>query len=113
MGSRRRVRGSGIEHRGWRIEDRGCGIDLRLSILDWRSLILGSAGQCEIEGRALSGRGFEPDVAAVTFDNLFADCQSGAGSLVFVRLMQAAENAENLLVIARINADAVVLHKQR
>ena len=45
------------------------------------------------------------------FDDLLADGQAGAGAFVLVALMQSAEDAENLLVKRRVDADAVVAHE--
>src|SRR5262245_21706434 len=69
--------------------------------------------QGEGEGRALARLGLDPELAAVGLDHLLADGQARPGPLVLVPAVQAAEDAEDLLVVTRVDAHAVVPHEQR
>src|SRR5262249_43235005 len=71
------------------------------------------ARQSEIESRAVAQLRFDPDAAAVRLDDLLGDGQTSAGSFIFFRQVQTAEYAEDLLVIARLDANAVVADVER
>src|SRR5262249_30507735 len=56
-----------------------------------------SGGQCEIKGRADAGFGFNPDLAAVPFDNLLTNGQANASARIFFATMKPLENHEDPL----------------
>ena len=60
-------------------------------------------GYCEVEATALAGRGGNPDLAAVTFDNFFALCKPDTRTPVFVPRVKSAERLEN-------DSDPFVVH---
>jgi len=65
--------------------------------------------QGDREGRALSQPGVDPDAAAVMFDDLFADGQANARSLVLIAGDQALEDAKGSVMVGRCDADDPVL----
>ena len=56
------------------------------------------------------GSGFDPDAAAVPFNHLLADRQADAGAFVFLTVVQALEDLEDLVVELRCDAYAVIAH---
>ncbi len=61
----------------------------------WRAGVgLRGLGVGEEEGGALARLGLDPDVAAMTFDNSFADRQADAGAGVLRPRVQALEDLE-------------------
>src|SRR5438093_6480954 len=64
----------------------------------------------EKEGRPFAGGRLNPDVSSVRFDHFLADGQAHAGALVFLAVVQALEDLEDLFVVLRRYADAVVAH---
>src|SRR5262245_55704770 len=55
---------------------------------------------------------FDPDPAAVTFDDPLAQCQADAGAGVLFPGVKALKNDEQSRKLARINPDAVVAHRK-
>src|SRR5260370_35992877 len=70
-------------------------------------------GQREEEGRAASRFGFDPDAAAMSLDDLLADGQARARAVVLLAMVQAAKDAKDLLVKARLKAHSGVAPVQR
>lgn len=70
----------------------------------------GVEGQGEGEGAADAGFAFDPDFAAVMFDNLFANGQSqaSASGFVFEDFADLFEAIEDLGLMLFVNADACV-----
>jgi hypothetical protein len=68
----------------------------------------GRSGEREVECAAFANLGFQPDSPTVSLDDLFANSQTGARSFILLLVMQPAKDAKDLLVIAGIDADAVV-----
>src|SRR5947207_15639874 len=66
--------------------------------------------QSEVERRAFAERGFHPDAAFVAGYDLAADRQAHAVAGRLVARLEHAEDAEDLLRVLRLDADAVVLH---
>src|ERR1041385_5407624 len=69
----------------------------------------GPDGQREPERGALAGLGLDADAAAVELDDALADGQADAGAGVLVAAVQALEDLEDAVEVARLDADAVVL----
>ena len=65
-------------------------------------------GEGEVEGGALVGVGFEPDVATVAADDFFANGEADAGAGVFVGGVEALKDDEDTVGKSRVNADAIV-----
>ena len=59
----------------------------------------------------MAGLGFDPDVAAMAFDDLLAHGQADAGAGILVASVQALEDLEDAFGVAQINADAVVVDR--
>ena len=74
--------------------------------------LLSLSGEREVEGRALAGLGLDPDAPAVALDDLLADRQADAGARVLVPAVQALEDDEDALEVLRVDADAVVAHRE-
>src|SRR6516225_7614433 len=70
------------------------------------------ARQGKKERRALLWGRFDPELPSMRLDDLLADCQAGACALELVTPMQPTENAEDLLVIARVDPHAIVADEQ-
>src|SRR5262245_1309978 len=64
----------------------------------------------KVEGRALAGLRGEPDASTVALDDLAAERQphAAAGDL----RMEAPEHGEDLVGLRRLDADAVVAHRE-
>lgn len=54
-----------------------------------------SGRHCEIEGRAFSGLGFDPDFAAVALDNFFANSQAYSLAGILFNWVKLLENKED------------------
>src|SRR4051812_30660310 len=67
-----------------------------------------SLAKREVKRRPLAGARLDPDLAAVAFDDAFANGQADAVAGVFRRRMDAFEDAKNPLLIAVIKTDAIV-----
>src|ERR1700722_16956152 len=57
--------------------------------------------------------GLDPDAAAMSFDNFFADGQTDAGAGKFFAFMQSLEHSKNSLEVLRIDPQAIVLYRER
>ena len=93
--------------------DEGCGSGFAIP---WRRrLPIGGRRRGSVKKKVApcAGLRLDPDAAAVPFDDFLADRQAGAGPFVFVALVQAAKDAEDLLMKRRVDADAVVAHEER
>ncbi len=66
-----------------------------------------------MEGGAFSFLRFNPDPASLAFNNLFADRQADAGSLVLLPRVQPFERKKNPLRIIRPDADSIVLDRKQ
>src|SRR5205814_1689068 len=73
---------------------------------------LAAARQGEQERRPLAGRALDLDGPAVGLDDALADRQARARPLELVAAVQPAEDAEDLLVVRRVDADAVVADEE-
>ena len=58
------------------------------------------------------GLGLDPDAPAVALDDLLADRQADAGARVLVAAVQPLEDDEDPLDVLRLDADAVVAHRE-
>src|SRR5579862_3374262 len=65
----------------------------------------------EVEGGSLIDLRFDPDASPIAVDNALADRQTNASS-GNVLSVQPLEDAENLLVIFRVDTEAVVRHRK-
>ena len=65
--------------------------------------------ESEVERRALVGLGVGPDAAAVAVDDPLHDGEADAGALIVLGPVQPLEDAEQLVGVAHVEADAVVL----
>src|SRR6185437_12306579 len=65
-------------------------------------------GQREVEARALPLLGFDPDTAAVPFDDLLAQRQADPRAWIRFARVQALEDDKDALGILSVEADAVV-----
>ncbi len=65
----------------------------------------------EKEGRTLADLRLDPDATAVPLHDLLAYGQPDTGARIFILSMQSLEHLEQLVVILRIDADAVVLDR--
>jgi hypothetical protein len=63
----------------------------------------------EIERRSLAGLALDPDPSAMPFDDLLAYRQANGGAGILVPRVKSLEHLEQLVVILRRYADAVVL----
>ena len=64
-------------------------------------------GKGEVEDGAAGGGGFNPDAAAVAFDDALADGQADAGAGVFCAV-EALEDCEDVAGVLGIDAEAIV-----
>jgi hypothetical protein len=67
-------------------------------------------GHREQKVGTLAGFRLYPNAALGPLENAFTDGQSHSGPAGFCAVVEAFENAEDLVVICRINADTVILH---
>src|ERR1035441_10298597 len=67
---------------------------------------------CKEESGALARLGLNPDRPSMALDNPFADSQPHAGDGIVFAGMQALEDVEYLLIILRLDADAIVPHRE-
>src|SRR5215475_11531881 len=74
--------------------------------------ILPSIGDGETERRTFPGLRRHPDTAAVAFDDFLAQRQPDASPGIFLARMQTLEDPENALEILRLDADAIVAHRE-
>src|SRR4051812_3656930 len=74
------------------------------------SSMRGLPRQGEVEAGTLARRALRPDPAAVARDDTLHDRQAYPRALEFVGTVQALEHAEELVGVARVEADAVVAH---
>src|ERR1700693_4625143 len=67
--------------------------------------------QVEVEDAAFAGLGFEPDAAAVAFDDFLdkGEPDAGAGFRAVGCVLKSLENAKYVLMKLRVDANAVVL----
>src|ERR1051326_6377036 len=65
----------------------------------------------EVESGAGAGLRFQPDPAAAQGDDALGDGQAHAGARILVT-MQALEEAEDLVMIARVDANPVVANRK-
>src|SRR5947208_15730283 len=59
-----------------------------------------------------AGPGLHPDAPAVALDHLLDDRQADPGSRVLALVVQALEHHEDALEVLRLDADAVVAHRE-
>src|SRR6185437_106444 len=83
----------------------------RLQRSGLRSYRLPLLRQRKPECRAVFAVALHPDTASVALDDLPANCQTHSGARHFAA-MQAFEDAENMLVKSRLDANAVVAHRE-
>ena len=69
---------------------------------------LESAGKFEPETAALAGRRFEAEFTLEAFDAFADKSETDAGSRIGMRRVEAFEEAEDFLVVVRMDANAVV-----
>jgi hypothetical protein len=67
-------------------------------------------GQPQIEGAPFSGHRFQPHQASDLLGGLLDDGQPNAGAFIFPVRMKPLKDPENLLLVLRRDADAVVAH---
>src|SRR5205085_1391927 len=68
--------------------------------------------QREAERAALAGRALRPDAAAVMLDDPLAHREPDAGAGIGALAVQPVERLEDLLRLALLHPDAVVLHSE-
>src|SRR3989304_3432594 len=66
------------------------------------------AGDGEKECRSLAGRRFHPNAAAVRLHHFLADGEAHTRAFILLAVVKALEYLEDLVVVLRIDADAVV-----
>src|SRR4051812_2443531 len=71
-----------------------------------------SRGDCPSECAPLSGHGVDPDPAPIPVHDPPTDGQSNAGTGILVGRVQTLEKPKNILLILRVNPDAVVADRE-
>ena len=69
--------------------------------------------ECKEKSGPPTRRRLEPYFSAVPLDDFLHDSQAGSRAFVFLAAMQPAEDGEDLFVVLRFDADAVVSNVDR
>src|SRR5579862_2665882 len=66
----------------------------------------------EVECCSFSRGGVDPDSSAIAFNHALANCESNAGPAVFLVAMKPFEYTKDILLVLRIDPDAVILNRE-